>query len=234
VKLFIADLDRRWTNEELLGFAFKQKPQFRPGSRYDYSNTNTVLLGVIAEKVTGRPFESVLWRQVLKPLGMSDTLYLFGSSTPWPRARNYLYDETTDSYDTERVSFTSQGPAGALISDLDDLHRWGKALIKGTLLPKALQRLRFVARPPTNGPEYDRYGMGIGEIAGYWGHTGEGLGYEALVMHHPEREETVVILVNTSRFKDIPAKMIRTFARILAPSKVISRCAGTIKNQTDC
>jgi D-alanyl-D-alanine carboxypeptidase len=57
----------------------------------------------------------------------------------------------------------------------------------------------------------------MGEIAGHWGHTGEGLGYEALVMHHPERDETVVILVNTSRFKDIPAKMFRTFARILNP-----------------
>lgn len=217
IKLFSKDLDRRWTNEELLNFAFQQKPQFEPGTRYDYSNTNTVLLGVIVEKVTGRRFESILWRRVLKPLQLSDTLYLFGSSTPWPRARNYLYDETTDTYDTERVSFTSQGPAGALVSDLDDLHRWGRALVKGTLLPKALQRLRFIARTPTNGPEYDRYGLGIGEIAGYWGHTGEGLGYEALVMHHPARDQTVVILINTSRFKDIPAKMLRTFARILTP-----------------
>jgi D-alanyl-D-alanine carboxypeptidase len=46
-RLFVNDLDRRWTNEELLSFAFKQKPLFTPGSRYDYSNTNTVLLGVI-------------------------------------------------------------------------------------------------------------------------------------------------------------------------------------------
>jgi D-alanyl-D-alanine carboxypeptidase len=214
-RLFIDDLGRRWTNGELLSFAFKQKPLFAPGSRYDYSNTNTVLLGVIAEKVTHRPFRSVLWRQVLKPLGLSDTLYLFGSNTPWPRAQNYLYDDATDTYDTERVSFTSQGPAGALVSNLDDLHQWGRALVKGSLLPKAVQRLRFEARTPTNGPEYDHYGLGMGEIAGYWGHTGEGLGYEALVMHHPARDETVVILVNTSRFKDIPAKMFRTFARIL-------------------
>ena len=174
-----------------------------------------MLLGKIVEKVTGKPFESVLWRRILKPLRMTDTLYLFGSNTPWPRARNYLYDDVTDSYDTERVSFTSQGPAGALVSDLDDLHRWGEAMLGGTLLTPALQRQRMIARTPTNGPDYDRYGMGIGEISGYWGHTGEGLGYEALVMHHPARNETIVILVNTSRFKDIPAKMLREFARIL-------------------
>jgi D-alanyl-D-alanine carboxypeptidase len=212
---FVKDFSRRWANEELLNFAFQKKPRFKPGTRYDYSNTNTVLLGVVIEKVTGKRFDSVLRRLILDRLGLDDTQYLFGASVPRPRALNYLYDEATNTYDSEPVSFTSQGPAGALVSDLDDLRRWGEALAEGTLLPQALQRLRFVAQAPANGPEYDRYGMGIGEIAGYWGHAGEGLGYEALVMHHPTREETIVILVNTSRFKDIPAKMFREFARIL-------------------
>jgi len=85
----------------------------------------------------------------------------------------------------------------------------------GTLLPPALQQQRFVGRVPTNGPEYDQYGLGMGQLEGYWGHTGEGLGYEALVMHHRTRNATVVILVNTSRYKDIPAKIFRKIARIL-------------------
>ena len=135
---------------------------------------------------------------------------------PPPRALNYLYDEDTDSYFSVPVSFTSQGPAGALATDLGDLRRWGEALADGTLLPPALQRQRFMGRPPTNGPEYDQYGLGIGALDGFWGHTGSGLGYQALVMHHRERHETVVILINTSRYNDIPAQIFRRFARILA------------------
>lgn len=212
---FTANFARRWTDEELLSFAFREKPAFEPGTRYDYSNTNTVLLGVVAAKVTGRPFAKVLQRRILDRLRLTDTQYLTGSIVPPPRALNYLYDEDADSYFSVPVSFTSQGPAGALSTDLDDLRRWGEALADGTLLPPTLQRQRFVGRPPTNGPEYDQYGLGIGELDGFWGHTGSGLGYQALVMHHRQRHETVVILINTSRYDDIPAQIFRRFARIL-------------------
>lgn len=211
---FVANLARRWTDQELLNFAFREKPKFDPGTQYDYSNTNTVLLGVIAAKITGRPFGKVIERRILDRLKLADTQYLTGSTVPPPRALNY--DKATDSYFSAPVSFTSQGPAGALASDLGDLHRWGEALVDGTLLPPALQRQRFMGRPPTNGPEYDQYGLGIGELDGFWGHTGSGLGYQALVMHHPRRHETVVILINTSRYNDIPAQIFRKFARILA------------------
>lgn len=213
---FIANFARRWTDEELLRFAFREKPAFEPGTRYDYSNTNTVLLGVVAAKVTGRPFAKALQRRILDRLRLTDTQYLTGSTVPPPRALNYLYDEDTDSYFSVPVSFTSQGPAGALSTDLGDLRRWGEALADGTLLPPALQRQRFMGRPPTNGPEYDQYGLGIGELEGFWGHTGSGLGYQALVMHHRQRHETVVILINTSRYNDIPAQIFRRFVRILA------------------
>ena len=213
---FTANFARRWTDEELLRFAFREKPAFDPGTRYDYSNTNTVLLGVVVAKVTGRPFAKVLQRRILDRLRLTDTQYLSDSIVPPPRALNYLYDEDTDSYFSVPVSFTSQGPAGALATDLGDLRRWGEALADGTLLPPALQRQRFAGRPPTNGPEYDQYGLGIGELDGFWGHTGSGLGYQALVMHHPKRHETVVILINSSRYEDTPAHIFRTLARILA------------------
>ena len=212
---FTANFARRWTDEELLRFAFREKPAFDPGTRYDYSNTNTVLLGVVVAKVTGRPFAKVLQRRILDRLRLTDTQYLSDSIVPPPRALNYLYDEDTDSYFSVPVSFTSQGPAGALATDLGDLRRWGEALADGTLLPPALQRQRFAGRPPTNGPEYDQYGLGIGELDGFWGHTGSGLGYQALVMHHPKRHETVAILINTSRYEDIPAQIFRKLARIL-------------------
>ena len=216
VDKFSANFRYRWTDAELLSYSFSEKPEFDPGTQYSYSNTNTVLLGVIAAKVTGKPFAKIIEQRILSRLHLGDTHYLFGSTVPRPHALNYLYDEDSDSYFNLPVSFTSQGPAGALSSNLNDLRRWGAALVDGTFLPPYLQRQRFAGRPPTNGPEYDQYGLGMGELDGFWGHTGSGLGYQALVMHHPKSHETVVILINTSRYEDIPAQIFRKFARILA------------------
>ncbi len=216
VDKFSANFRYRWTDAELLSYAFRQKPEFDPGTQYSYSNTNTVLLGVIAAKVTGKPFAKVIEQRILARLHLGDTHYLFGSTVPRPRSLNYVYDEDTDRYLNLPVSFTSQGPAGALSSNLNDLRRWGEALVDGRFLPPYLQRQRFAGRPPTNGPEYDQYGLGMGELDGFWGHTGSGLGYQGLVMHHPKSHETVVILINTSRYEDIPAQIFRKFARILA------------------
>ena len=111
---FSANFRYRWTDAELLSYSFSEKPEFDPGTQYSYSNTNTVLLGVIAAKVTGKPFDKIIEQRILSRLHLGDTHYLFGSTVPRPRALNYLYDEDSDSYFNLPVSFTSQGPAGAL------------------------------------------------------------------------------------------------------------------------
>lgn len=212
---FGSDPLRRWTDPELIALALAHPVGFQPGARYEYSNTNTLLLGRVIAKVTGRRVGPALEQGILGPLGLDRTLYLYGTRIPAPGVLGYQGVENGRPAKVE-VSFTGLGASGAMVSTLDDLRRWGEALVDGALLPERLQRQRFVARRATNGPEYDRYGLGMGEIDGWWGHTGTGAGFEAAVFHTPGRRDgTIVVLVNASNFSNVPAGVVRRLIKIL-------------------
>ena len=65
---------KAWTTEELRAIAFKRPPLFAPGARYDYCNTNYLLLGLVAEKIEGRPLAGIFQDRLFAPLGMKNTL----------------------------------------------------------------------------------------------------------------------------------------------------------------
>jgi D-alanyl-D-alanine carboxypeptidase len=210
-----ADPLHRWTDSELIAFALAHPVRFRPGAEYEYSNTNTLLLGQVIARVTGRRVGPALEGGILGPLGLDGTLYLYGSRTPAPRALGYQ-GFTDGRLDETEISFTGLGASGAMVSTLDDLKRWGEVLVEGALLPERLQRQRFAARKATNGPEYDRYGLGMGEIDGWWGHTGSGAGFEAAVFRTPgRRDDTIVILLDASNFQNVQAGLLRRLISIL-------------------
>lgn len=64
---FKADPHRAWTPQELLDIAFKHPANFPPGARWEYSNTNTILLGLLVEKVGGQPLHTYLEQNVFEP-----------------------------------------------------------------------------------------------------------------------------------------------------------------------
>ena len=70
---------RQWTPRELLEIAFRHPLLFPPGSEFDYSNTNTVLLGVVVEKVSGQSLASFIEQNILKPEGMTHTVFPAGA-----------------------------------------------------------------------------------------------------------------------------------------------------------
>src|SRR5881394_44997 len=62
---------RKWTPQELLEVAFRHPLLFPPGTKFDYCNTNTVLLGLVVEKVSGQPLASFIEQKILKPEGLT-------------------------------------------------------------------------------------------------------------------------------------------------------------------
>jgi D-alanyl-D-alanine carboxypeptidase len=50
----------------------------------------------------------------------------------------------------------------------------------------------------TNGPEYDRYGLGIGILGDWWGHTGSGIGWQVATMYDPRSRATIAVMVNAT------------------------------------
>lgn len=214
-----ADLTRSWTTDELLAFAFDGQTHpvtvFEPGTQYQYSNTNTLLLGKVVEKLTDDDFDHVLETKILSPLALDNTAYLNGTRIPSPAAIGYLGETPEGQPDAIKVSFSGLGFSGAMSSTLKDLGNWGRALATGTLLPVGLQQQRFQAHSTKSDPSspiYDAYGLGMGQVAGWWGHTGSGLGFEAAVFHHIGSQETFAILLNASNHTDVP---VRIFCRVL-------------------
>ena len=216
---FQADPTRAWTTDELLAAAFDDRAHpatnFRPGTQYQYSNTNTLVLGKLIEALTGRAFEDVLKEQILVPLELTSTVYLSGTEMPRPAVHGYQ-GETPDGLPNDIVvSFSALGFAGALASTLHDLAGWGRVMADGSLLPPNLQQQRFethaTSGDPTS-PVYDSYGVGMGQVAGWWGHTGSGAGFEAAVFHQIHRSETFAVLLNASNAHDVP---VRIFCRVL-------------------
>jgi len=193
---------KRWTPRELLAISFARPPYFAPGDGYHYSNTNTILLGLVVEKVTGHPLADEIRARVIDRLGLSDTSFPDGPAIPAPYARGYMYG-TAEGFFTPKPAevplrdVTGVDPsyawaAGQIISTLGDLHRFAGAAGAGTLVSTRAQqeRLRWV---PTGGAQY---GFAIMKVGDAVGHNGQMPGYTTFMGYVAGQDVTFVVLVN--------------------------------------
>lgn len=194
-----ADPTRRFTPEELLGWAFAGPAAFPPGGRYQYSNTNYILLGLLVEKLSGQSLPDYLAEHVLGPLGLSGTIFPTGAEFPEPHARGYTepIGGSGPAVDASGWTGSYTWAAGAMISTLADMRVWVPALARGDLLSPALQAERLQSPPAPDLPAGLGYGMGVFEAAGWIGHNGSLPGYQTVAMYLPERRITVVVMLNT-------------------------------------
>jgi D-alanyl-D-alanine carboxypeptidase len=211
------DLTRDWTDQEILDAAFSEPNDFAPDARYEYSNTNTILLGEVLQKVTGTPWYEAVRQSILEPRGLSTTTYPDSDPIPSPRAEPYQGGgEGQEPESLPAIPANSLSAAGGLAGTIRDLGRWARILGTGELLDEATaaKRTSDASLSPTsddpNSPFYDAYGMGMGEIDGWIGHTGNGLGYQALAMYDPATRDSVAIVINgTGDDPDAPAHLFQ-------------------------
>jgi D-alanyl-D-alanine carboxypeptidase len=88
-----ADPTKVWTPQEVLTIAFRHPPEFPPGTAYEYSNTNYALLGLIVEKVDGKPLDQAFQDRLFGPLGLQQTTLpaTVDTSIPDPYSHGYMY-----------------------------------------------------------------------------------------------------------------------------------------------
>ncbi|MFD9332797.1 serine hydrolase domain-containing protein [Streptomyces sp. NPDC060028] len=196
-KDLFADPERSFTPQELLAYAWKRPGvQFQPGERFDYCNTNLILLGLVVEKVTGRPLQDVIGQDVVKRAGLQHTLFPTNAAFPEPHAQGYSDQTATGKVENVTDWNPSWGwAAGAMISNLQDLRRWAGVLADGTLLTPATQAQRLKTEP--TGIKGAGYGLGIFNVQGWIGHNGSLPGYQSLTIHLPGSKATLVFLSNT-------------------------------------
>ena len=179
---------------------------FTPGTRWAYSNSGFVLLGAVIEKVTGEPWYETLRKLLLEPLGLKHTGYGDHSALIPGRASGYTTDNPGHMVTNVR-SFGATEPRGAgdLVSTVDDLRRWIRALAGGRVIDRALFQQMITPAPSLPGtPTGWRYGLGmiLSHVRGAAtiGHTGQTGGFASCVTYIPAAGITVVVLANDDNF----------------------------------
>ncbi len=187
---------------QLLDAALHERRHFRPGSKWEYSNTNYIVLGLVVQRVTGRPIGEEITRRVIRRAGLTHT-YWPGVGEQRLRGRHphgYWADSPGAPYEDITTMDPSLGwAAGQLVSTTADLGRFMAALLGGDLLgPAQLREMQTTVSAPGFEPEPGwRYGLGIGRhrltCGGYaWGHGGDIQGFETRNLITPDGRWAVV------------------------------------------
>ena len=168
------DSTLRFTYTQLLSLAQKtNKPYFIPGKGFKYSNTNYILLGMIIEKITGMNYSQYIQQYILNPLQMKHTY--FGSRNPPENA-------ALGHYKGKRVVMpaTLAGPAGDIISDLDDMQTFIRAWHNGILFSRSstMSVVKNEYYQPMSG-NFIKYGLGVLNLLDLsLGHAGQTFGFQ--------------------------------------------------------
>lgn len=202
-----------FTPQQLLDYVRGKPANFAAGTQMEYSNSNTVALGLVVEQVTQRPYAQALQEHILGPLGLAHTLAPSSSVLPDPHWRGVTLQGDPEGVLKDPTDWNPSWAfsAGNMISTLDDLHRWAVALGTGAgIVSPAMQRIREASmhtRVPQNSPAQP-YALGFGVFHGWIGHPGELPGFNTSILYDPTTRTALVSMVNS----DIPIRMNGTDA----------------------
>ncbi|MFI8190700.1 serine hydrolase domain-containing protein [Streptomyces sp. NPDC085946] len=167
--------------------------------RFSYSNTNYVLLGLVVDRVTGRPYAAEAERRIIAPLGLTGTSFPGArTSLPLPHGRAYTAGGTDVTALDPRVA----GAAGEMVTTLADLNRFYTALLGGELLPPRRLREMLDTRAA-----HGAYGMGLFPSklpcgTTVWGHNGRIPGSYVRTAATADGRRVLTFRVNTDAIAD--------------------------------
>ena len=198
-----------WTAEEALGYVTGVEPRFPPGERFDYSNTNFVLAGLVAERASGLSLGAALRAWVLEPAGLEETYHPSERPGQPDLVHGYLDpreagrpadDALVDTREQVRSDGLGDGPLHATARDLE---RFVRVLLDTETLLSATMRERMLTeeRPGSGyglGIAVDELPLGSGDGVKMWSHLGEWLGYSADFVYVPALDLSFAVMANGS------------------------------------
>ena len=198
-----------WQPHELVDIAMQEKPHEL--GKYYYSNTNYILLGLIAEQITGQEMATLYRQRIFEPLGLQNTWFVPYETTPANLISGYdrdliplpgLYELRPNSFSAATAAFTS----GAMVSTAEDLLKFYTGLFSNRLLsPVSLEAMTtFYDASDPGTPQLTGYGLGLfqleinGEVV--WVSLGEFIGFMTIIAYSPSEHDIVAIIGNLSLF----------------------------------
>ncbi|MFF1905183.1 serine hydrolase domain-containing protein [Kitasatospora sp. NPDC058218] len=196
------DWDHVYTPREVIARAVRHEPLFAPGGGWTYSNTNYLLAGLVIEAATHHSAPAEIHQRILAPLGLKDTSFpVTDPAIHGPHLHGY----DLKGQDVTRFSPSYDWTAGAMVSTVDDLARFHRALFTGKLLHPTQQRELLTT---VQFPDAPAYGLGVQrmdvpcgsepgtEPISAWETDGGGPGFTSVSLTAADGERQLVLAVN--------------------------------------
>jgi D-alanyl-D-alanine carboxypeptidase len=216
---FKTNPQRIWTDDEKIVLGVSKSFYFPVGTSFHYSNTNTIIIGKVIEKITGRKVSEEIKERIIDKLGLENTYFANGNLLKGNYCNGYsaIPDSATGIQEdlTEKIDVSWIGNAGAIVSNVFDLKKYAKALTDGTLLTPETQkrRLEFIDVPLLS---FAKYGIGIFSYNGFLGHNGYIPGYNSIMLRYPEKDCTIIMFYNIQP-KNTVNELAIDFIKLLYP-----------------
>ena len=174
------------TQNELLAMIRNQKPDFEPGAKADYNNSNYLLLGYIIEKIEREPYKDIVTRRIINKIGLTQTYY--GEKTGFQPGEAISYKYFNSEWKQDKaVSLDNFSGAGAIISTPTDMCKFINAIFSGKLISsQSLDQMKTIR---------DGYGMGMfpygDEKHSGFGHNGKTEGFGSSLQYFPKTGLTI-------------------------------------------
>jgi len=203
-----------WTPEETVAIGFSRDYYFSPGTGSHYSNTNTFLLGMIIEKLTGNSLEYEIENRIIKPLQLNNTGFLTsGLELPGTHGRGYydgVYVENEDM--TEHYDVSWAWAAGSAYSTPRELQQYVENLVGGGFLSDEMHQKRL--SEVNEIMPHTAYGLCILKRGSFYGHNGGLPGFTSSMYHSNEKDCTVILYFN-SQIELVPDYLFLRYMDIL-------------------
>jgi len=205
-----ADPTRYMTPLELIGFVDHLTPGLPPGEPYEYSDSDNIMVGLIAEAATGKSYERLLRREVYRPIGLHDTSLPDTVAMPRGYLHGYDRDEDGKLEDVSKlINPALAWASGGIVSTPVDVNRFFRAYVGGELFSRRIARSQDAyvhGRSSPPGPGHNaatlalfRYRTRCGTV---WGHTGSYPGYRLFAAASRNGRRSVVFTVNSQIVPD--------------------------------
>jgi D-alanyl-D-alanine carboxypeptidase len=197
IQAVLANPTRVWNPLDLTTVAFGHNPYFRPGANWYYSNTNYILLGLVAEKIGGKPLGTLLQERIFGPLQLTATSFPAGIQTDDTFVHGYvkLVPGAPLLDLTQALDPSWAWAAGAIVSNANDVTAFYRALLTGKILASTqLKEMKTIE------PIAGTYGLGISMTEALcsrvWGHEGDFPGWRNIALATANGKREVVVMVN--------------------------------------
>ena len=199
----LPNLPHTATAMQFFRMVWKQSLDFRPGTRYEYSNTNYIVLGMIVEKASGQAYSDFVATRIFRPLGLNDSSTRIEPRDVPNGATGYTFENGRVRYEPATRDDIGYGD-GTINSTALDLVKWDAALDGGKVVDAASWREMTTPPAALYEPPYGGYGFGL-DIGRFYGqrmidHSGSNPGFITLNATFPRDGLEIVMLANSDNF----------------------------------